>query len=310
MSGNRIIIGLLLLLLLSAVILIVLASWSQATRLILSPSPASTPQPANADDAFKERVENYSKRVDELQKVASLLLGLSTIYAIVLAVSAYASVQANLEQAKKSVDQADKSLARLEKLTDKFETDINTEIENLRGLREREVRILQEEVNRIQDRMNYATRVAIATMVSNFPLDQKVVERLQQESIKGLLELRQGNYGTDEFVNLRLARLYRASKQLPSAERAITSFIERKQRSGEGDDRVIEKAYYNRACYRSLQWAATTAGQKERDRFAAGIEADLREAISLSQENKEIAKGDSDFDAVKNEPWFQQLIKN
>ena len=96
MRWNKIVLGLLLLLLLSAVILIVLASWSQATRLVLTTPPTSTPQQLNADDVLKERVENYNKRVDELQKVASLLLGLSTIYAIVLAVSAYASVQANL----------------------------------------------------------------------------------------------------------------------------------------------------------------------------------------------------------------------
>ena len=72
---------------------------------------------------------------------------------------------------------------------------------------------------------------------------------------------------------------------------------------------MIEKAYYNRACYRSLQWAATTE-QKEKDRIAAGIEEDLREAIGLSQENKQIANGDSDFEAVKNEPWFQRLVTN
>jgi len=277
-------------------------------RLVLTPLPTSTPQQANADDALKERVENYNKRVDELQKTASLLLGLSTIYAIVLAVSAYASVQANLEQAKNSVAKADSSLERLETLTNTFETNINTEIQNWRSLRDSEVKNLKDEVNRIQDRMNYATRVAIATMVSNFPLDQIVIDRLQKESIERLLELRHGNYGTDEFVNLRLARLYRAAKQLSSAERAITTFIERKQRSGEGDDPVMEKAYYNRACYRSLQWAATD--QKEKERIAAGIEEDLREAIGLSYENKEIAKGDSDFDAVKNEPWFQRLVKN
>ncbi len=158
--------------------------------------------------------------------------------------------------------------------------------------------------------MDYATRVAIATMVSNFPLvDPRVVVHLQQESVNRLLELRHGNYPTDEFVNLRLARLYRILKQLPSAERALTSFIERKKSSGEGDDLVIEKAYYNRACYRSLQWAATTE-QKEKDRIAAGIEEDLREAIGLSQENKQIANGDSDFEAVKNEPWFQRLVTN
>src|SRR5208282_3024537 len=53
-------------------------------------------QPANrpiggaaTPDALKEKLEEYDKRADELEKLLELLLGVSTIYAVALGLSAY-----------------------------------------------------------------------------------------------------------------------------------------------------------------------------------------------------------------------------
>ena len=61
-------------------------------------------------EALKEKLEAYDKRADELERLLTLLLGLSTIYAIALGLSAY-------QQLKDSTD-------KLEKLTDKAEEKI------------------------------------------------------------------------------------------------------------------------------------------------------------------------------------------
>lgn len=115
-----------------------------------------------------------------------------------------------------------------------------------------------------------------------------------------------------DYVNLCLARLYRTSKQLRSAEETLTSFIERKVSLGEGDDLAIEKAYYNRACYKCLRWASLFT-LSDRDRLTEGIliegiKRDIDKAIALNEKNKEYAKADHDFDAIKNEAWFKSLV--
>ena len=234
--GKTVVAVLLAGLILACLALVVVDSWP------LTPVSSQTSPTSDKETIFKDKLDGYGKRADDLQKMATLILGLSTIYAIALGLSAYTSVQANLEQAEKSVSKADQSLAKLESLAQEFQVQKNAELEKLRKA-----------AVDIDDKTTYATRVAIATMVSNFPLEEDVVDRLRQDSIRGLLDLKNGNYATDEFVNLRLARLYRKSKLLLRAEEVLTTFIEQKESKSQGNDLAAEKAYYNRACYQALR---------------------------------------------------------
>jgi hypothetical protein len=342
MKRNRIVLAFLGVLILCTLALIVAGSWPQARRSILGLPPVASTTGAETQEVLKEKLESYNKRADDLQKVTSLLLGLSAIYAIVLAVSAYAAVQSNLEQAKTSISEAKASVSEAKASVNEAKqavTDLKTErqqsvtdladlrresVAELKTLREqsdrelkalrdtfaegqnKEIEKLRKELEGFQDRMDYATRISVATLVSNFPLNEKIIAKLQHESITSLRKLRDENYATDEYVNLRLARLYRVSNQLRSAEAALTLFIERKEKSDKPGDPAIEKAYFNRACYRSLRWA--TASQDERSLLSEGIRQDLGKAIGLDEQNKKYAQGDDDFQAVKAETWFRNLV--
>jgi len=336
MAWNKLLVVLLLLVMIGALTVVILGSWPRSVTPNFT--PATGLSAADAEQSLKEKLDNYSKRSDELQKITSLLLGLSTIYAIVLGISAYTSVQINLDQAKKSVDRADRSADKLETMTAAFQDLKNDQIKTLQDLKSVELKSLQElkesetkalqelkdseakalqdlkdieikklqtEIDSFQARMTYATRIAIATMVSNFTLEEGI-KRLQEESISALLELRNGNYSADPFVNLRLARLYRALHQYEPAEDVLSTYIARKRRSGEPADVATVTAYFNRACYRSLQWR--TANEVERAVLAAPITQDLKRCFRLDPDTKKDALRDKDFDHLHNQSWFQELV--
>lgn len=283
-----------------SLMLILFLCWPRPVEPISNVSSGMTL--AEKEAAFKEKVESYSKRVDDLQRISSVLLGLATVYAIALGLSAYASVQANLAHAEKTaekaeglVSKADQSAQTLQTLTLDFQSSTRARLEELRKA-----------ALDIDDKSTYATRVAIATLVSN-PLKPEVIKILQEDSIGALTKLRDGNYSTDEFVNLRLARLYRSTNQLRRAEEVLTSFIARKEALGQRDDLAVEKAFFNRACYQSLRWV--NSDSEKRKSLKVGIQSDLDRAIALNDQNKKDAQDDSDFDSVKAEEWFQALTR-
>ena len=86
-------------------------------------------QPANGPlsgaatpEAIKEKLEAYDKRADELEKLLELLLGVSTIYAIALGLSAYQQLKDSADKleelskdAQKKIDQLPGELASIRK---------------------------------------------------------------------------------------------------------------------------------------------------------------------------------------------------
>lgn len=261
------------------VILVALGAlpWHPRTEVSSSAAPASTVSLTDMEQVLKEKLDAYNKRADDLQKAASLLLGLSTIYAIVLAFSAYTSVQNNLQQ-------ADKSIARLE------------------GLLQELPRNLKE----VKDDTKYSTQVTMARGSLALALQGKYLGDAAL-AIIALKDLRDGAYATDRFVNLLLGRLHKALGSFENAEGAMTSFIDRKVRLGEVDDTAIGDAYYNRACYRSLRWASATSTEKSV--LQTGIEQDLGKIFSVDQSYKSGIQSDPDFQYIKDQEWFKNLVR-
>ena len=201
---------LLAVLILVSFVVVGVAVWPIARASVVStttPTPMVTAtNTTDREELLKEKLETYSKRADDLQKLISILLGLSTIYAIVLAVGAYTSVQSNLQQAEKSIAKLESLLQDLPK-----------------GFAE------------IQEKSSYSTQITIAHGSLALALQAKYLEEAEF-AIRALLDLRKGAYATDRYVNMLLGRLYKALNRFQNAEEAMTSFIGRKEASGEGDD--------------------------------------------------------------------------
>src|ERR1019366_6060656 len=70
---------------------------------------ASRPVASGATPAdLKDKLDAYDKRADELERLLTLLLGVSTIYAVALGISAYQQLQnakAEIEQHKKYAEE-------------------------------------------------------------------------------------------------------------------------------------------------------------------------------------------------------------
>jgi tetratricopeptide (TPR) repeat protein len=82
--------------------------------------PANRPTSGTATpEAMKEKLEAYDKRADELEKLLELLLGVSTIYAVALGLSAY-------QQLKDSADKLEDLSKDAQKKIDELPAEIET----------------------------------------------------------------------------------------------------------------------------------------------------------------------------------------
>jgi len=256
-------------------------SWWRAPNAVSLETIPPIKNVTDAEQVLKEKLDNYSKRADDLQKLLSLLLGLTTIYAIVLAVSAYTSVQNNIQLSEKAI-------ARLDKLVEDHE------------------RVIPKELEQMRQETTYFGRIALATAASAFPLDSDDYKDVQESVIKGLVELRSGHYSIDPIINQRLARLYKALGRYRNAEEVMTGFIERKERRGEGDDPSVVDAYYDRACYQVFRLASASAPDKTS--LIEAIEKDFSRAFTLDDTLKRNAPKDEWLRSVWTEDWFKNLV--
>ncbi len=247
--------------------------------------PSASPHPSDeslgAADLLKARLDTYSKEADNLQKLLTLLVTLTTIYTVALAFSAYKSVQDNLRESEKG-------------------------IERLNGTIERANDAIPKQIEELQQQTLYTRRIAVATAISQFPLKEENYQEVQKTFVETLLGMRE-RYPTDPILNQQIAQLYIALARYRDAEQVMTTFIERKREKGERSDNAIADAYYDRACFRALQWTAAT--DDEQKSLKAGIGHDLGRAFRLNYTLREPAKDDKQLRNVAGESWFQALIR-
>src|SRR5215469_5194753 len=248
-----------------------------------------------AELAMSEQLKNYSERVSDLEKLISVLLGLSTIYSIALGLSSWATVQSNLQQAETWIkgqealisnlqDQAEESVQELKSLLDKYGT-------SLAGL---------------QDEINYARSISGAYSSLALAVQGKYISDSEQVT-KKLVELR-AKYPTDRSLNLCLGRTYRTLGRLSNAIDAMSVYINNKIASNQGHDSDTCDAYYNRACYAALL-RAKSAKQQEKDALQKRIEEDVHTFVSIDAGLKADTTTDTDFDDVRKEQWFVDALQ-
>ena len=250
-----------------------------------SPSPSSpSPSTINGSDVevLKAKLDSYSRQADDLQKLLTLLLTLTTIYTITLAVSAYKTVKDNLRDSEKGIERLNAAIASSDD-------------------------VIKKQIEELERQTLYTRRIAVATAISQFPPKQEDYQEVQDTFVKQLMEMRTGSYATDPMLNQQIARLYVARGLFRDAEQVMTTLIERKRDKGERTDDAITNAYYDRACFRALQWPDTS--EPERKNLISGIKRDLARAFRLNSTLRESAKDDRELKAVAGEPWFQALFR-
>ncbi len=250
----------------------------------------ATPDTA-ATDALEAKFQAFSDRADDLQKLIAVLIGLSSLYAVVLGLSSYASAQSAQQALQKMESDAKDSFKTLETLRDEWKK------------------------NQIQvgKDIMYGRRLAIGSASIGLAI-QGVYLDDAQAAIEALVGLR-SDHPADRYINLYIGRLHKALKKYAFAEAAMTVFLEELKQTKDEDKLNVFDAYFNRACYRSLQWS--TASGQDQPALQTGILGDLAEsskaALELGQYTKdaflELVKDEKDFDNVRSLDWFKPWIK-
>jgi hypothetical protein len=290
--------GLVVLILASAGMFVAgLMLWPDLMSRLLHPtgSISTVVSATQAEQAMTDQLKNYSERVGDLEKLISVLLGISAIYTITLGLSSWASVQSNFQQAEKWIqaqqsmmkdlkDQAEASAAKVEDLLQRHES-------SLEG---------------IQDSLTYARVIPGASASLALALQNKYLSDagLAADTLLGL----RAKHPTDRLLNLYLARIYKALGRYPAAISAVTVYIDSKQKAGQDNDLDMADAYYNRGCYRALLWAQKAAQQEVRDQLQKEIAEDIAKFRLIKDEIKKDVGTDTDFDAVRTESWFTKAL--
>jgi len=269
-------------LLLSSLFVVAFTLWRSASATVhTSTSGRSSDVSVAEADLLKEKLDTFSKQADDLQKLLTLLLTLTTIYTVALAFSAYTSVQNNLRESEKGIERLNAAIAHANE-------------------------VIPKQIEELQQQTLYTRRIAGATAISQFPPKPENDQEVQKtfvETVKGMRE----RYPTDPILNQQIAQLYVALERYRDAEQVMTTFIERKREKGERSDNAIADAYYDRACFRALQWSAENS--EEETSLSDGIRRDLARAFRLNYTLRAPAEDDGQLRNVAGEPWFKALFR-
>lgn len=83
---------------------------------------------------MKERLELYGKRADDIQRLITILLTVSTIYGIALAVNAYTEVKNSAQKVDKLLEKTEADVLKIFPLFEAIESSINNMMHHLLGV--------------------------------------------------------------------------------------------------------------------------------------------------------------------------------
>lgn len=114
----------------------------------------------------------------------------------------------------------------------------------------------------------------------------------------------------DRALTITLGRLLRKMDQLEMAISYLNQFLEEKTKAGERDKDFAD-ILYNRACYKSLiaKYLKDKPGKIDlQQKMTKQAIDDLRLSIEISEQNRDDARSDSDFDFIRQEADFVTLM--
>src|SRR6266849_5182007 len=129
----------------------------------------------------KNKLEGYEKRADDLEKLLSLLVGLTAVYGLVLGLNAYVQAKESAEKLDKiridALQQATDSALRLKQIEDDARCEaqkLPAEMDNLRNAAHQTVDAIrndaQHSLDRIQNEANQQVRDFIDKVRNRFPI--------------------------------------------------------------------------------------------------------------------------------------------
>jgi len=267
--------------------------------------PITTDATAAATEALEAKFQSYSDRADDLQKLIGVLVGLSSLYAVVLGLSSYVSAQSAQQALQKMESDATASLSGLQA--------VRTDWEKTKNRIDGEWKKAKDE---IEKDITYSRRFALCTGLMALAMQGKHVDE-GRAAIAKLKELRAG-HPADPFLSFWIGRFHKDLEEYPDAERAMTVYLKEREDSKKPDDANAFAAHFNRACYRSLRWTDKTPVREQKE-IELGVAADLQESFRLARDlalpysHKEafldLVGKETDFTPVRNQGWFQSGIK-
>jgi hypothetical protein len=109
-------------------------------------------------------------------------------------------------------------------------------------------------------------------------------------------------------VNILLGRVYAEGlKDYNSGIKVLGEFIEKKKAAGQGSDKDVADALFNRACYLSRK-AEALSGDEQKAILRQSV-ADLEQSLTLSPDNLEDAKRDRDLNLARETEEGKKLLK-
>jgi tetratricopeptide (TPR) repeat protein len=223
--------------------------WGVRAARAAIPSTVTTQQAA---DELKERLDLYSKRADDLERLLSLLIAVSTVYAIALSWNAF-------QQAKDSESKLDKIGGEIEAIREKAQREADKgrdEIEVIRQGALKEAEKVRDDVLKIFpvfEGMDDAIRSTMHKVMSLLPridLSEKKFESLQSRDREEIL-FYEKTMSASEYFNLRsfkkmTAEIYHGLGNFYALRCASETHL---NELAAKDDRERARFYLDRALY-------------------------------------------------------------
>lgn len=187
-------------------------------------------------------------------------------------------------------------------LTEQFEQELKDKVSQLKNLDEQmEQRISRVDQNtqtiKVETQSIDSILRAIATLGRGAAADPQEILQCIDE-----LNLRFAQNPIHRMLTVVLGRLYKARGDYPSAIDVLSKFLNKKRLNKELDKDFAD-VLYNLACYVCLMNV-----EAPDERLMDAIIDALREAIQISPANRNTARTDPDFDSIRTNPRFIELL--
>jgi hypothetical protein len=271
--------------------------WQQQTN--GAPGGVATP------DALREKLDAYGERADELEKLLTLLLGVSTIYAIALGLSAYQQLKDSTDKLQALTDKAEREIGQLPDKLEDLRKDARNEIQQQLKDSVAELDGFREDAQREIERF-------VARVETKFPLlaDMDISIRTIMDELIRLLPV----IDSSEWSDRDYQRLTRERRQeILFYEKTVAALVYFDLQRADDIRRTVSEIYHGLGNFYGLKyhWEGKQDDDKERARFylERAIHHDSENAGALNDRGYLAVYLDDPPDEAKAKVLFGKSLK-